>query len=918
MKKFVTAVLFVALSGMCFANWDDPKEWDTGEKNPESKISLESFKGENGDGIKVSYDLMGEGHNYAIMKKIYHGEYDKSIPFVFKIKAESESTLELKIIDKDGSIFIKTMSMKDKFKKFEEVVVYLDTLDYGWGGDNKFDEVDSFCIGISGKKSKGTVWLDEIGFGKEGMAPSFKMGRQVYESHYGKLAEKAPFGYYPRWLVKEQSFWTVAGVDYDDEEMLFSEEGIIEPFFHAFSIQPFLYIGNEFISYGQAKVSQSMEKGYIPVYTVTWEKDGIIFEQKLFASGDAGKSGGYLRYRLKNKNNKSAKGRLFLAFRPFQVNPPWQYGGFADITNIEYSFKDSAKVIINDSTALVSFDNPDGFGAIKFKDGDIVDIIKSGNLPKDKKLTDPYNSASGALAYGFNLASGETKEYFFYIPIHKESRHEKIPSGGTAKNLFEQELDKSVKYWEARINKAEFIIPEPEISNVVKSNIAYILINRDKALIQPGSRNYQRSYMRDGAILGLSMLSLGYTEEVKEYIEFTMTKIGEDGFVPFMVEVDKLPDFAKDWIEYDSQGEFVYIVMEYYRFTRDKKFLKKCLPAVKKALEYMVMVRNKRMTPEYKDGPDDMKKFYGILPESNSHEGYFPGVHSYWDDFWAVKGWKDANEMAKILKDKEFERWTAREGEDFKKTFYDSMKLVMKINNLDYIPACAEKGDYDPTSTSIGIYPCGEIENLPKAQLKTTFDRYYDNTFLPKLQPGWKGHYTPYEQRNALSFLIMGKKQRVLRMFRYFMTQTRPKDWNHLGEVVYSVYRNPEYIGDMPHTWIGGEIVNTARMMLAREHEEKIILGEVIDPAWLKSPGGTGVKNLHTYWGVLNYNAKQEQDTVKLNVSGTANPPAGFVFKSPFIDKKIKSVKLNGKSWKSFTGTEVSFKDVPAEIIISY
>ncbi|MFH1369503.1 MAG: hypothetical protein ABII64_10315 [Elusimicrobiota bacterium] len=912
---FAVLALSIAAFGNCFASWDDISMWNTGEKEGSTKVKFEQFKGINGDGIKVNIELPDDKHGYVVLKRKMDGKYSPDVPFVFKVKSGVAANLEIKMIDKDGSNFVKFIDMKGKFKDWEQVTVYLDNLDYGWGGDDKFGEFDNFCIGISGKNTKGTVWLDELGLGEKGARSSFPISRKKMEAYYEKAAAAAPLGYFPRWLVKQQSYWTVAGVDYDEQETLVSEEGNIEPFFHAFSVQPFLYIDGSLISYGQVECSQSMEKRYVPVYTVNWKKDALDLEQTIFASGEAGKSGDYVRYVLKNSGGKAVSGKLFLVFRPLQVNPPWQYGGFAEIASIGYGKAEYPEVKINGLTALVSFTEPGGFGAQEFGDSEIIETIRKGRLPGKKEVKDSYSLASGALAYDFSVEAGKTAEYYFYLPIHPESRYDKFAQGESTRAYFDRKLKETAAMWEKRINIAELIVPEPDISDFVKSNIGYILINRDRALIQPGSRNYQRSFVRDGAILSTTLLSLGYTDEVKEYIEFTAKSIRKDGFVPFIMEVDKMPDYVKDWVELDSQGEFVFLVMEYYRYTGDKAFLEKYAPAVKKALEYIVTVRSTRLTPEFKDGPDDKKKFYGLLPESNSHEGYFPGVHSYWDDFWAVKGWKDANEMAKILGDRKMEKWTREQGKDFEKTFYDSMRLVMKIKNLDFIPASADYADFDPTSTSIGISPCGEYKNLPEKVLKDTFKKYYRNTFEPKLNPAWQGSYTPYEQRNIFSFIMMGQKEKALPMMRLFVSHTRPRAWNHLAEVVYSNYREPKYIGDMPHTWIGGEVVNTVRLMLAREKEEKLILAEVIDREWLKAPGGVGVKNLHTHWGILNYIARQTENQIKISVSGTAKPPKGFVFVLP-EGIEATQVSINGSLASIKPGNTIEFIQLPSEITV--
>ena len=43
----------------------------------------------------------------------------------------------------------------------------------------------------------------------------------------------------------------------------------------------------------------------------------------------------------------------------------------------------------------------------------------------------------------------------------------------------------------------------------------------------------------------------------------------------------------------------------------------------------------------------------------------------------------------------------------------------------------------------------------------------------------------------------------------------RPMGWRHWAEVVWSESRSPEYIGDMPHTWIGAEFACAVRRTLA-------------------------------------------------------------------------------------------------------
>ena len=67
--------------------------------------------------------------------------------------------------------------------------------------------------------------------------------------------------------------------------------------------------------------------------------------------------------------------------------------------------------------------------------------------------------------------------------------------------------------------------------------------------------------------------------------------------------------------------------------------------AVVRGVEYMESLRAKRLTDEYTlSGDPIMRACIGLMPESISHEGYSAKpMHSYWDDFWALRGYLDAS-----------------------------------------------------------------------------------------------------------------------------------------------------------------------------------------------------------------------------------------------------------------------------------
>ena len=776
-------------------------------------------------------------------------------------------------------------------------------------------------------------------------------GLITLEKYYEIMAGQSP-AYYPRWLSKKQAYWNTIGVEGDENEAIICEDGTIEPHKRGFSVIPFMHLDGKLITRDNAEVTQSLENAYLPIPCVKWNYDNVEMNVKLFVYGKRNESIAYIQYKVENKRKNNASGKLFLTIRPLQIFPPWQNGGgFSHINKIEYSNNvinidnnitmHRKKELTVNKFKIFPLVKPDVVGSIAgsaylklpFKvpslqglQGDITAFIEKGIVPKETNIEDAKGFASSALGYDFELKPGQSKEFFMAIPLH-----DTMPSLNAAmseeavKTGFEKILKKNIAYWESKASGVEIDIPEEDIINTLKSYIAYNLITKDGPALQPGARSYEKSWIRDGGMAATALLKMGITAEIREFIDWFTTFQEESGLVPPIIDTKAEDPLWEEkpphnLIEYDCQGEYVYTVFEYYKFTRDKDFLKGKLINVKKALEYLVYLRNQTLTPEFKDGPAEKRKYYGILPPSTSHEGY-SCEYSYWDDFWGLKGWKDGRDIFTILGEDELAKWADKEYNDFKKCFYDSVKATMEFYKVDYIPASASLGDFDPTSTAVAIMYCDELVNLQTPELapalKFTFDKYYKD-LSSRFEPNASYRFTPYELRTTPALFYMGEKEKGLDLLRFMLKCRRPLKWNQLAEVVNNDYRYPDYFGDMPHTWVGAEYINSVRSLFVYETGDRLILGHGVDGKWLERKEGISVKNMATYYGDISYAMKKDGDTVKVKIYGKAKPPKGFVFKSPFLNKKIKAVKVNKKEWSRFTDEDVFFDELPVSLTISY
>ncbi|PYQ65866.1 MAG: hypothetical protein DMF53_04465, partial [Acidobacteria bacterium] len=426
---------------------------------------------------------------------------------------------------------------------------------------------------------------------------------------FEQIAKDTPRGSYPRSFSGEQEYWTVVGVDADSEEGLLGEDGALEVGQGAFSIEPFLFVDGKLIAWSDVRASQSLAEGYLPIPTVTWAYGDLSLDITAFASGSPGQSVLRARYLVHNRG-KARKIKLFLALRPFQVNPPTQFlnqpGGTSSIREVAW---DGHTATVNGTRSVIPSSPPAAFGATTFDGGEIVEHLRGGALPRAASVNDSFGYASGAFAWDLGLAAGGEAGVDVSVPLH--------PSPSSPPD-FATGLSTARSDWHRLLDRVEIHLP-PAADPLVKTFrtvLAHILINRDGPAIQPGSRSYARTWIRDGSLTSSALLRSGLAEPVRELIEWFAPYQFPSGKVPCCVDsrgADPVP-------ENDSHGEFLFLVGEYWRYTHDRATVEKVWPHVEKAVAYIDELRAQRRTDEYRQ-PAKLR-YFGLLPESISHEGY--------------------------------------------------------------------------------------------------------------------------------------------------------------------------------------------------------------------------------------------------------------------------------------------------------
>jgi hypothetical protein len=707
---------------------------------------------------------------------------------------------------------------------------------------------------------------------------SFEFSRSI-DAFWHNIAKYEPRGWHPRWLHREQSYWTPSGIADGTQCALMNEEGMVEVGPGSFSIEPMLRVRERLFTWADVAIQQELAQGYLPVPSATWQAE----EWRLHIKAESTSSGSLrVRYGFENLTHEPLTAWLYVLLRPFQVTPPWQsFGKLGGVSRIhDLAWRDGA-VHVNETMLVVPSSAPAFFAAMSFDEGSIAGRLATAPPGGHPQTHDASGFAQGALC--FELA-----------PKARESRGVVV---ACAPSALAGGIDEPAFNWDARLPVTQLTAGGwgADAVRAALTATAHVLVTRSGAALQPGPRRYTRSWIRDATIMSAALLRMGCIDEVREFIRWYAPYQRADGFVPCCVDGN-----GPDWlVEHDSHGELIALIADYYRFSADEELVRELWTSVDRAVGCI----------------EGLLEADGLLPISVSHEGYLAQpVHSYWDDFWALRGVRDAIALARVLGKVDLaQRWQAL-ATRMATGLFSSIERTCKQHNLNFIPGSIEWADFDPTSTANAIALLDMLDGLDRGTVEQSFDRYlYDWRRKRSGALIWQ-NYTPYEIRIIGAFVRLGRRDAALELLRFFLADRRPPAWNQWPEIAWRDTRAPAHLGDLPHTWIAAEYVLAVRSLFAYERpaDEALILGAGLAPEWLTGPG-VHVSRMPTLYGSLSFSLRRlDAHTLRFEIASGLT--AKLILRPPLTDA-LSSVTVNGDSCSTFDQDSVTLVNAAAAVI---
>jgi hypothetical protein len=684
------------------------------------------------------------------------------------------------------------------------------------------------------------------------------------------MAASSARGNFPRSMSGEQSYWTVIGVKGGGSRSgLISEDGDIELYAQGPSLVPSIHLDDRTLNWSNVSASQSLVDGDLPMPIVTWRADNISIKISAIGFGHQYQPLGLARYEITNHGAVQQQLNLRLSLQPFQVNPPTQFlnrhGGVANTESLRF---ENNVTKINSLTRLFSLTPPTK-----------VTSARVGAVTTDAaSVTDPDGLAQMFFDYEMSLAPNETKVVLLVFAMAENSPTsasiEAMIAGQNDHARFAARIENQMRnIWTGELSKTRLTMPDdtPPIAQTLRLSQAYQLILLDDNLLKPGARSYDRSWIRDGAMMGEGLMRTGHFDIALNYFKTYSPFVFPSGKVPCCVDARGSDPVAEN----DSHGEFMWLYAELLRYGWNHDEARSYWPQIRHVFDYQSSIIAPQRTEEFRI-PERIR-LYGLLPPSISHEGYSDKpAYSYWDNFWGLKGYRGAAMAARILHEtQDFERMNNAASE-FATDIRNSLYSTAAFYGHNYLSGAADRGDFDPTSTTIGITAGGEIEDFPQNLLFNTFDRYFVET-LQKRQTTPEV-YTPYELRSVAAFLRLKQPERARAALNMFFEDQTPSAWYQWAEVITTPRRTEKYLGDLPHGWVMSDYLRSALDLFAYERQQarQIVLLAGFDPKWAEL-GDTKLENLYTPYGRVNLKVRAKNGGIEVTLRATEVPEGGYV-----------------------------------------
>ncbi len=532
---------------------------------------------------------------------------------------------------------------------------------------------------------------------------------------------------------------------------------------------------------------------------------------------------------------------------------------------------------------------------------------------------------AGRIQWTFKLAPGESRKAVVKLPyliLTEDEEHQAL-----MRLDFEREREAVAGYWRRRLNEGmRLITPEPMLNDFFRAHAAHLLINCER---EPNShRRFARVgsfrygvYGNESCMMIANLDRRGYHTDARQCLEAWLHYQGTVG----------LPgDFSsQEGVLYGAggyeaggynqhHGWILWCLIEHYRFTSDENWLKRIVPNILAAAEWIVRERHRTLQ---RSGLER-----GLLPA-----GSLEDIGDWWPwlstNCYTWRGLDSAAWALEQIQHPEAKR-LRREADEYHAALLSAFREaarrspVVRLRDGTAVPHFPShvyrRGRSfgwicETLEGALHLLIARAIDPLSK-EAEWILKDYEDNLYLSnqwgytldEFEAHWFGRGGISMQSCLLlsvePYLYRDDGKHALRaMFNAIAVGYFP-DVRMITE--HALPDMGDWAGDHYKTSDESNAASWLCQIFVREDGDELLLGQAVPRYWLRSGQRCGVERAATHFGSVSLVYAAGEDEITAHLEGPhRNPPRQIRlrFREP-KGRPLKTVTVNDKPWTDFNG----------------
>jgi hypothetical protein len=457
--------------------------------------------------------------------------------------------------------------------------------------------------------------------------------------------------------------------------------------------------------------------------------------------------------------------------------------------------------------------------------------------------------------------------------------------------------------WESLIHGgAEFSTGIRHLDDLYKSSLINLFLLRirhsDIYLVQPGPSLYAAFWHRDAAYMTNALGVAGLPAEAEKCLRIYW----RTGLKGRLAALGQQPNgvWHSPVSEWDGPGQALWALTHHYQLTGDKDWLRKVYPSIRRGVQW---IRNAAALSQFLTDQGERPVFYGLLPTGDA-EGIGRGGYSYYHNFWAAFGLRQAVEAAEALGESDDVKWMTATLDEFSATLMASIRQAFEFTGQrQFLPATPYDASpaWDLWGCLTALYPSRFLE--PQNPMLTgTLDRVARNSregLYTMAQPGSNGELNlwTYETVDwAMCYLLRDELPQFYRLFDSYVAHASPTNVWIEGIVLPARTGS----GDMPHGEAAAQYIHLVRNSLLYEDGNNLELCWGVQPGWLQSGAPIRVKDAPSKFGRVTFELRRSGSALVLEYNLASAPgqarAAAVHLHLPRTAEPVQSVQVNGQT----------------------